>query len=77
MAPRLCGTAPADFFLWGYLKSKAHYDNSRTVNQHKENIRPAISEMGPNTCENVAKKLDETNDWHEESQKSPAYCCRN
>lgn len=49
-------TAP-DFFLWGYLKSKAYANKPETLEQLKQNIRDEINEIPREMCENVMKNV--------------------
>ena len=57
--PRSPDLTPADFFLWGYLKSKVYVNKPRTVEELKDNIREEIAailaEILAKTMENAAK----------------------
>ena len=51
--PRSCDLTPLDFFLWGYLKSKAYANNPTTLKELKNNIEREIANISASMCERV------------------------
>ena len=45
--PRYSNLTPADFFLWGYLKSKVYEINPSNLQERKENITHQIVQISP------------------------------
>ncbi|XP_069359553.1 histone-lysine N-methyltransferase SETMAR-like [Maniola hyperantus] len=61
--PRSPDLSPADFFLWGYLKSRVYIDKPNTLRQLKEKIIEEMSAISRPLCrrvfENFRTRLDE------------------
>lgn len=55
--PRSPDLTPLDYFLWGYLKSKAFRNNPNNIDQLKTNIRDLINEISRNTLKKVSRNL--------------------
>lgn len=53
--PRSCDITPLDFFLWGYVKSIVYCNKPTTINDLKDNIRRAITDITADLCEKVAQ----------------------
>ena len=51
--PRSCDLSPLDFFLWGFVKSRAYKSKPNTIAQLKNEIRNVISEIIQNLCQRV------------------------
>lgn len=54
---RSCDLTPLDFFLWGYVKSKAYRNNPQTIQDLKDEIRRIIREITPEMCSDVIKNF--------------------
>lgn len=50
---RSCDLTPCDFFLWGYVKSKAYVNKPQTIPQLKEEIERVINDINRDVCEKV------------------------
>lgn len=55
--PRSPDLAPADFFLWGYLKEKVYSHHPRTINALKEAIRAEMANIAPEMTERVMQNF--------------------
>ena len=53
--PRSCDITPLDFFLWGYLKSVVYLNKPKTINDLKDNINCAVSDITPDLCKKVTQ----------------------
>ena len=51
--PRSPDLTPADFFLWGYLKSKVYVTNPSNLQELKDNITHQIVRISPDTLRKV------------------------
>jgi len=49
---------PADFFLWGLLKSKVYKNTPRTIDQLKDAIRQEIQAVDVDTLGKVFQDLE-------------------
>ncbi|GFX39327.1 uncharacterized protein TNCV_3860501 [Trichonephila clavipes] len=47
MAPRSPDLTPADFWLWGYLKSRVHLFGPSSLSELKDAIRREVSSLHP------------------------------
>ena len=56
--PRSPDLTPADFFLWGLLKSKVYKNTPRTIEQLKEAISQEIEAFNINTLGIVFQNLE-------------------
>jgi predicted transcriptional regulator len=63
--PRSPDLVSCDFYLWGYLKGKV-YENHRTIDQLKKNIRRSIKTIDINVLHlvtlNVIKRAQKCTD---------------
>lgn len=48
---------PCDFFLWGFVKSRAYANNPITIHELKDKIRRIIGEIEQQICENVIENF--------------------
>lgn len=56
--PRSCDLTPADFFLWGYLKSRVYKNKPNTIAELKQEIRREIAGIEPDLCRRVVENFD-------------------
>jgi hypothetical protein len=56
--PRSPDLTPADFFLWGLLKSKVYKNTPRTIEQLKDAIRQEIEAVNVDTLGIVFQNLE-------------------
>ena len=57
--PRSCNLTPCDFFLWGFVKSKAYANKPCTILQLQTEIERVIGDIGPQMCEKVISNFEE------------------
>ena len=56
--PRSCDLTPLDYFLWGYVKSKAYENNPLTIQQLKQEISRIIRDITPEMCLEVMENFN-------------------
>lgn len=55
--PRSCDLTPCDFFLWGFVKSRAYANKPETIPELKSEIQRVIGEIQPHLCEKVMENF--------------------
>ena len=56
--PRSPDPTPADFFLWGLLKSKVYKNTPRTIEQLKDAIRQETEAVNVDTLGTIFRNLE-------------------
>lgn len=56
--PRSPDLTPCDFFLWGFIKSRVYQTDPININELKERIRRAFTEVTPEMLENTFNSFE-------------------